>query len=259
MERTSTQGATSVNERERRLALAGTYNVRDLGGYATTDGRATRWGVLLRADSLHNLTPEAQEELLAYGVRTVLDLRNDTELEKWPSPFAVSERVCYLTLNLSSNPAAPNPAPAAQPTYDLEVIYRRLLDDAQPGLATVLTSLAEPEAMPAVVHCMAGKDRTGVVVALLLATAGVPHEAIADDYALTATFLNDEYRAGARERAATYGFEWEQYQRLLGCPPEYMLRTLAYLDERYGGIEPYLRSIGLSDTQIAALRDALVE
>src|SRR5262245_16659896 len=116
MERTNTQGATSVNERERRLALTGTYNVRDLGGYATTDGHTTRWGVLLRADSMHNLTPEAQEELLAYGVRTILDLRNDTELEKWPNPFAVSERVRYLRLNLSSNPAAPTPAPATQPT-----------------------------------------------------------------------------------------------------------------------------------------------
>src|SRR5262245_53423510 len=121
MERTNSQGATSVNERERRLDLAGTYNVRDLGGYATTDGRTTRWGVLLRADSLHGLTPEAQEQLLAYGVRTIVDLRSDTELEKWPNPFMTSERVRYLKLNLSSNPATP--APAAQPAYDLEVIY----------------------------------------------------------------------------------------------------------------------------------------
>jgi protein-tyrosine phosphatase len=252
-------GFPKSNERQRRLTLAGTYNVRDLGGYATKDGGTTRWGVLLRADSLHRLTPEAQDALLAYGVRTILDLRNTTETEKWPNPFAGSERARYHHLNLSSNPAAPPAEPSARTVFDLEVVYRRLLDEAQLGLATVLSTLAEPGATPALVHCMAGKDRTGVVVALLLALAGVPHETIAADYALTSTFLGDEYRAEARGRAEIYGLDWEQYQRLLGCPPEYMLRTLAYLDDRHGGVERYLGSIGLADGQVAALRDALVE
>lgn len=256
---TAPGAAPPVTERERRLALAGTYNVRDLGGYTTRDGRTTRWGILLRADSLHALAPETQEALLAYGVRTILDLRNATETENWPNPFTASDRVRYLNLNLSSNPAAPTAAPATRTLFDLEIVYRRLLDNAQAGLATVLTTLAEPGALPAMIHCMAGKDRTGLVAALLLAIAGVPNETIAEDYALTSTFLTEEYRAGARRRAAMYGFEWEQYQRLLGCPPEYMLRTLAYLDARHGGIDGYLRSIGLAESHITTLRNALVE
>jgi protein-tyrosine phosphatase len=256
---TAPGAATPVTERERRLALAGTFNVRDLGGYTTRDGRTTRWGVIVRADSLHALTPEAQEGLLAYGVRTILDLRNAGETEKWPNPFAASDRVRYLNPTLSSNPAAPSGTPTRQTVFDLEVVYRRILDNAQTGLATVLTTLAEPGALPAMVHCMAGKDRTGLVVALLLAIAGVPDETIVEDYALTATFQTEEYRAAARRRAESNGYEWEQYQRLLGCPPEFMQRTLAYLDERHGGIDRYLRTIGLDEAHITTLRDALVE
>jgi protein-tyrosine phosphatase len=256
---TAPGAATRVTERERRLALAGTFNVRDLGGYTTRDGRTTRWGVILRADSLHALTPEAQEALLAYGVRTILDLRNAGETDRWPNPFAAADRVRYLNLTLSSNPAAPSGTPTRQTVFALEIVYRRILDHAQAGVATVLTTLAEPAALPAMVHCMAGKDRTGLVVALLLAIAGVPYETIAEDYALTATFQTEEYRAGARQRAESNGHDWEHYQRLLGCPPEFMLRTLAYLDERYGGVDSYLRAIGLDDAHVTALRDALVE
>ena len=74
--------------------------------------------------------------MLAYGVRSILDLRNADETEKWPNPFAASDRVRYLNFNLSSNPAAPSATPAHRPVYDLEVVYRRLLDNAQAGLAT---------------------------------------------------------------------------------------------------------------------------
>ena len=108
------------------------------------------------------------------------------------------------------------------------------------------------------VHCTAGKDRTGVIVALILGLLGVPEETIIEDYALSATYLGAPFIAEAQQRAAARGVPWEQYAPLIGSAPEYMQATLQHLHERYGGITAYIRGIGLSETQIAALQTALV-
>jgi protein-tyrosine phosphatase len=243
----------------RHLPLAGSYNIRDIGGYPIADGRRTRWRTLLRGDSLHRLDAEAQEALIAYGVRTVIDLRHDGEISVAPNVFAASARVRYRNLPLAGAATrgdAPEPRARA---LDLEQIYRTYLDERQAELWRVFEALCEPGAFPVVVHCTAGKDRTGLVVALLLALAGVPAETIAEDYALSATFLGEPYFTEARGRAEAAGVSWEEYQRLLVCPPEYMLRTLDHLESAHGGAERYVRRLGLPDGAVQTLRTALVE
>lgn len=236
----------------RHLPLAGTYNVRDVGGYGTADGRRTRWGALFRADSMHRLPTEVQADLVGSGLRTVVDLRREPEVAAQPNVFATSPDVRYLHL-----PLLPD-RPAERPPGSLEELYRSILRECQPQLRRVLAVLAEPEALPALVHCTAGKDRTGLIVGLLLALVGVPRQTIAEDYALSATYLVGHYLVEARERALAGGHDWEQYQGYLVCPPELMLRTLDHLDERYGGIDRYALAIGLVEREIDALRDALV-
>jgi protein-tyrosine phosphatase len=237
----------------RHLPLEGTYNVRDIGGYATADGQQTRWRTIYRADSLHRLSLAAQEFLLGYGLRTIIDLRLPGEVSAAPNVFATGGVVRYRHHSVLGDTQR-----GATSTISLAQMYRHILDNAQETIAAALAILAEPDALPAIVHCTAGKDRTGLVIALLLGLARVPDATIAADYALTARYLEGDFWHEARQRASASGYDWAQYQQFLACPPELMLETLGYIDERYGGIPGYLRQIGLSETQLTALRAALV-
>ena len=242
-------------DRQRRLILEGAYNVRDIGGYVTVDGRRTRWRTLLRGDSLHRLSTADQATLLDCGVRTIIDLRAAAETRVEPSVFCMSQAVAYQHMPVINDVARG----AHDPPPSLVAIYRHILDTAQEQLAQLLRTLAQPGALPALVHCTAGKDRTGLVVALLLGSAGVPAPTIAADYALSDTYLGADFRAEARKRALAAGLDWNVYQQLLICPPELMLDALVYLDERYDGVHGYVRTIGLTETEVDALRDALTE
>lgn len=248
----TTETVSLAAEERRHLALAGTYNVRDTGGYPTEDGRETRWRTLLRGDSLHRLTPEAQEMLIAAGLRTVIDLRRPFEVEHSPNVFAASSHVRYRHM-----PIFDGTADGAE-QRSLATIYHAILDDAQPRVREIIATLAEPDAFPALVHCAAGKDRTGVIVALLLSAAGVSAETVAEDYALSAIYLTEEFHAGLKERVIATGGDWSRVEPLLDAPATLMHDTFAYIDERYGGVEPYLRTIGVTESELAAVRAALV-
>jgi protein-tyrosine phosphatase len=156
----------------RHLPLAGTYNVRDVGGYRTADGGTIRWRTLLRADSLHRLDAEGRATLRAYGLGTVLDLRRPSESELAPNPFAPpagdgdrtsqhgaeggqdGARVAYVSLPLAADPARSGAAP--RELLPLDVAYRRMLDERQSVVAGALRRLARPDAFPVMVHCTAG-------------------------------------------------------------------------------------------------------
>jgi protein-tyrosine phosphatase len=145
---------------------------------------------------------------------------------------------------------------APRPLVD---VYRLILDQRQAQLGQALETLAAPGGLPAVVHCTAGKDRTGLIVALVLGLAGVPAATIVEDYALSAQYLVGTYLEEARQRAAHNGIPWAWFESQVSCPPEFMQATLQYLDERYGGIPAYVRGLGLSQEQSAYLRHTLVE
>lgn len=130
------------------------------------------------------------------------------------------------------------------------------------GLAApqiLIAALSEPGALPALVHCSAGKDRTGVMIALLLGVARVPTATIVEDYALSARYLNETFLAEARQRVETSGGDWSAYAPLLDSPAAVMREMLTYLDERYGGIAAFLSAIGVSDDELEAVRAALTE
>jgi protein-tyrosine phosphatase len=241
-------------ERQRHLTLAGTYNVRDVGGYATTDGRTTRWRTLLRADSLHRLAPDGQQALLDLGLRTIVDLRRPGEVARYPNTLATAPALRYLQVSLN------NDAPEARAKFPtLPEVYRGILDTAAAQLGTIVATLAAPGALPGLIHCQAGKDRTGIVIALLLGAVGVPHETIVADYARSADHLAGEFTERSRRRAIADGVDWGQYQQLLLSPAEFMIDVLASLDEAHGGVRGYLRDAGVRDEQFGALKSALTE
>lgn len=239
----------------RHLGLEGTYNLRDLGGYRTLDGRTTRWRTFFRSDSLHRLPPAAQTTLLDYGVRTIIDLRRSDELRVAPNVFAGSPVLTYHQISLLVDTP---PRRGTRPRPLVET-YRMILDERQVSLRQALATLAAPEGLPALVHCTAGKDRTGLIVALVLGLLGVPTTTIVEDYILTAQYLVGTYLDEVRQRATRNDIPWEWYQHQIDCHPEFMHDTLQYLEERYGSIAAYVRAIGISEAECKRLQTALIE
>lgn len=237
----------------RHLPLAGTHNVRDLGGYPAAGG-TTRWRRVLRADSLHKLDADGVAALIDEGLLTVIDLRQPQELDSHPNPFASHDGVRYHNVSLFERVIPPMDASDV-----LLEMYKLALSDRGEALRTILTAIAEAGDEGAVLfHCTAGKDRTGIVAALLLSLAGVDSDTIKADYAMTAAMiapLNDELTAGAVARGA----DPASFQKLLAAEPATMAAFIAHIDDVHGGVEAYLASIGIGAEVQARLRARLVE
>jgi protein-tyrosine phosphatase len=241
----------------RSVAFSAVFNFRDLGGLIGQDGRTVRTGRLFRSDSLSRLAESDREAFGALGIRTVLDLRRRHEVAR-------DGRVPPWD-GLTWHHIAPEHREWNPADYDeragvarfLANRYQDLAEEGLAGLAAVLGIIADAGNAPVVVHCVAGKDRTGVVAALALALLGVSDEDIAADYALTqeaeaaftAWLRRTDPRAAAKQPPHFY----------LQTPPEAMLLFLAELRARHGSVERYVTGAGLAPEQIATLRQHLLE
>jgi protein-tyrosine phosphatase len=238
----------------RTLTFSANYNFRDVGGYAGLDGRTVRWRRLFRADSLHRLTGADWAAFEALGVRTVLDLRRTFEVEEHGRvPHADGLTYHNAVLEHVDWQEVPYPDGVVHERW-LADRYLNYLTDGQAGLATALGVIADPRAAPVVVHCMAGKDRTGVVCALTLGLLGVSDEDIAADYALTEASMAS-LTAHLREHNPE---AFDGNEHMFDSPREAMLLFLADLRTLHGSVEKYVRELGLTDEQIAALRKSLL-
>ena len=256
---------------KRCVSVDGIYNMRDLGGLPRHDGSAVPPGRIYRADNLANLSSEGVAALLRLGVRTVIDLRQDEAARKWPSPLRRHPRVAYHQVDLIGDQysvagdlldvawrdADVDSRYAALPLFSHLRDYCRWLDERQPQLRTILRLLAHPPATPAVFHCEAGKDRTGVVSALLLLLAEVSDLAIAADYTHTArcNFRRLELLRKSGDPPLTMRDESEYAARF--CPAELIPILLFWLRSRYRDIGAYLDHIGLTGAEVNALRRTL--
>ncbi len=225
---------------ERVVALEGAHNVRDLGGYPLTTGGETRWRAVLRGDNLSALTDADATALLALGVRTVVDLRGDAELAAQPNPFADGGKLRYLNIPLYDEMA---PILAADANFDMGARYVAALERCGPRIAEVLAAIADAAPGAVLFHCTAGKDRTGIIAALLLTLCAVPRETVVADYVLTG-------RAGAlleklRRAALARGAAPEHVDLVLASAAETIEAMLSYLDSQKGGIGTYLDRIGV--------------
>lgn len=236
-----------------RLLLDGVVNLRDVGGYEGKNGRFIHPQTLLRADCLHRLPPASQQALINYGLRSVIDLRRNVEIIHEPNVFARSTHVAYHHLPLYNEWEEL----AAERPRDLAHMYTLMLDNCQPAFHNLFTLLSQPGAFPALVHCKVGKDRTGVVIALLLDLAGVPAANIVADYALSRPYLTP-LLPELRQEAQQLGYDMAYYESLLHSDPASMRFMLSHLDQQYGGAAGYLAHIGLTSNQIAFLHQALI-
>jgi protein-tyrosine phosphatase len=252
---------TSIGETDflsRLLPLKGTFNVRDVGGYRTTDGRQVKWKTLLRGDALHSLDDESRMHLASYGLQSSIDLREDDEREAAPDRFDGEVRSISVPLfSLGASTVMGETLDHTSLTT-LEDVYRLLVRTRGSAIATAIRQLADPANVPAIVHCSAGKDRTGVVIALVLAVIGVPDEVIAADFAATGLFLNEEFRQALLARSESLRRDSTVVERMLSCEPALILGILEEIRSEYGDIDVYLVQHGLELAELRSLRTVLL-
>ncbi|GGN01841.1 protein tyrosine/serine phosphatase [Actinoplanes campanulatus] len=238
----------------RNLPFSKAYNFRDVGGYAGLDGRRVRWRRLFRADALHSLDEKDARIFAALGVRTVIDLRRPFEVEKF-GRVAESHGVDYhnLVLRHVDWDGLEHPEDAVRARW-LADRYLNFAEDGREGIAESLRLIADREAAPVVVHCMAGKDRTGTVCALTLSLLGVSDEDIAADYALT----TEAMRPLTESIRLTSPESIQGKDHMFDSPAEAMHLFLDDLRELHGSVESYVKEIGLTDDELAALRSHLL-
>jgi len=235
----------------RHLRVDGTDNLRDVGGYPTHAGGSVAWRTLFRSDSLHRLDSHSVALLAGLGLRTIVDLRADIEVEQRPSAVA------GLPARIVRAPIVRDPT-GLPPMTDLRAEYRYMIDYCGDPIGSAVRALCAPGALPALVHCAAGQDRTGIVIALALAVLGVPDELIGADYSLSSVYLDPDSTA-VIGRLKTTGLDDDVTAELLSSPAGVILNVLAWARSAGGGsVSGYLTAHGVGAPDLAALRSALV-
>lgn len=232
----------------RDLVWDGILNVRDLGGHPTEDGRETRFGQIVRADNIRRLSEEGFRALADYGIRTIIDLRTDEELESDP-PVDVPVEVLHVPfmddnekMFREADEAASGAPDAAAATREVYLIF---VEQSRPLIAEVFRQIVEAPEGGIVVHCMGGKDRTGITVAFLLRIAGVGLDEIGADYAVSEERLrprHEQWFAAAKDEV-----ELERLKRIAATPAESMVGLVQEIERRYGSVEDFLRAGGAPD------------
>ena len=260
--------------------IDGTYNSRDTGGMPLTGGGFTRHGVLYRSDALSTTTDAGLDAIAASPIGTIVDFR--TESERAEAPNRLPSRHSFRVRELSLLEGAMTGAPAAGPSSaaggtgapdeetmramlaripTLPVLYTAMLESAATAFAEVarmLVSPEDPDRPGVLVHCTAGKDRTGVATALLLDAAGAERAAIVADYAASERNLAGEWAERMLARARTWGVPLVPAitDLVTATPPSAMETALSWIDDR-GGSASYLLDGGLAPAELDRLRERI--
>jgi len=257
----------TVDHPRRHVRLSGAYNVRDLGGYPTADGRRVRWGRVYRGGALHAATASDIAALVARDLRVICDFRSGPERVSAPNTWAslhgielwgladeavVGDSRHVLDAALSS----------VEETRALMTrSYEKIPFDQAPSYAATFGRIARGE-LPLLFHCSAGKDRSGVAAALLLAALGVRRGDVVKDYLLSRAerqrieevFIADPRHAKAVQNQA------RAWAPLMDSEPEYLTAMFGAVEARRGSIEAYFeQDLGIDAAGLRALRDELLE
>lgn len=253
-----------MRDPRRLVALDAVHNFRDLGGYPVLAGAdrvgTTRWGMLFRADGLYRLTPADLDVVRGLGLRTVVDLRSRPELdERGHFPHHEVEVEFHHLPIIDATWDHTSAAADLEATEFLVWAYTDMLDQGSARFADALRTLARPGALPAVFHCAAGKDRTGLLAAFVLSSLGVPRDVVLRDYELTGEGM-------ARMKAWVEREFPEMAETMSDTPSAFLAAVPAALDHvldqlviEHGSITAYLHGLGVDDTVLGALAAQLID
>ena len=250
----------SITEQQRHVVLDGAFNFRDLGGYATDEGRTISWRWLFRADGIHRLAGPDLDLVRSLGLRTVVDLRTFSELHEHGSFPAQQLGVAYHHLPILESVWAPDAfGPSDDAAAFLASRYSEMLAVGGPSIATALELLADPDNYPLVFHCAAGKDRTGVLAAVALDLVGVDDDDIVSDYALSRLGVDRMVEWVRTTRPDALQAMSAQPQAFLEAPPAAMELLLGAVRAEHGSMAGYVATLGITSDTLSALRAALLD
>lgn len=238
----------------RQIVLRGAHNVRDLGGYLNAQGAPVPMRRFLRGDCLHKLDEGEPERLHFEGLRLVVDLRTAREVRDAPSRLARQRGVAWVNLPLfdalSPDALAEVDVPEGHP---LMAMYITAVETRGEAMRTILTRIGNVREGAVLFNCTAGKDRTGIIAALLLGLAGVSHTDIIADYALTQDYI-PELVSEFLSRARANGRDVEAYATFLESPASAMAGMLEHIDNKYGSVMGYLDHIEVPNEVLSRLQ-----
>jgi protein-tyrosine phosphatase len=208
--------------------------------------------VLVRADNLGHLTSSGQQALVAYGIRTIIDVRSAEECVIWPHAFSQHDTITTINIPIGTG-ATPEAQTALDDASDLTVWNCLALEHCQMQIGQILQRVAQAEPGGVLIHCHAGKDRTGLAIALLLALADVDSVQIAADYAASEGGLQPLFAAWLAE-VVDNPVRHAALASHLNAHPATMLAVLAHIDAEYGGVTAYLQECGVSRSDQIAVR-----
>ena len=242
-------------EREafRRLPLEGAHNFRDLGGYKTQDGRVTKWGLVYRSDELSGLTRADQQYLGRLDLKTVVDFRSDMERVKDPDQIGTATSAREITMPITvtgadvsgiSDRIKSGELTEAESFQFMVDANREFVETYTPLYRQWIHTLLDPNTLPTVFHCTAGKDRTGFGAAILLRALGVDQATVMSDY-----LASNGYNEQAVERmfllirlSSFFQTDTSSLKPLFSVNPEYLETAFSTINRKYGSFENYLRS-----------------
>ncbi|MEJ2384163.1 MAG: tyrosine-protein phosphatase [Xanthomonadales bacterium] len=255
------------------IDLEGTTNTRDIGGYLTGDLRAVRTGQIIRSEKLSRLTPEDFRKLEELGVKTVIDLRTEEEVAHAPTVWQGENppRIFHFPVGDSNNDwftagsrlMKKSRFTEAQSLEHMVDGYRMIAEEGPPSYRRLMDLVLDESNWPILIHCSAGKDRTGIATALILEAVGVDRETIMDEYLLTneigrsadkAALIAREHRRFLRSGRGASPDAWYP---IVGVRPEMLSEFYAAVDERYGSMDAFLAELGVDPEARSALTAAL--
>lgn len=250
----------------RLLPLEGSFNLRDMGGYAAADGRVVRHGVLFRSGMMSMLTEADERHLAGLGIATVCDLRRPGERRREPTRWCEPAGAFYWSRDYDQTTGVLGELlRGAMPTAEgvrgmMIALYPEILVDHAPSYRFLFERLLGGH-VPLLFNCSAGKDRTGVGAALILGALGVPRETIVEDYLLTNDHA-DFSRVLKRDDpdlARYRGLDEEVLRPLFAADTDYLAAMFDSLDRDHGGLDAYLHAIGIDEPARMRLRDQLLD
>jgi len=261
---------TPEHVRRRHVEMDGASNFRDLGGYATEDGHHVRWGLFFRSDDLSELSDADLERLRGLGIRLVCDFRGADERAAAPDRLPAVDPPAVAELAISDPSFSGQALRESITSGDADLDLRAVLVEANrlfatrfaPQYAAMFDRITRPENLPALLHCTAGKDRTGFASALVLRSLGVPMQTVGEDFLLTNT-----YTAAKIDRTlwmirlvSLFRADPERIRPALGVEPEYLEAAFAEITAGWGSFDAYRRdALGLDDERMAAFRALALE
>lgn len=249
----------------RRLPLMGLHNARDLGGYPTRYGKSTQFRRFVRSEVPKSLTAEDLSFLHNYGIRTSVDFRGPNELERHPNQLQAQDWISYRSCPTFNQQVAMGSSPEALKMKKLDAFvkwsekYCEMLDMCQDWVKDTLEFMSDcPGGV--MFNCTTGKDRTGIVSALLLSIAGVPDSDIVADYCVSQIYLVPVYEQLHSSLPATHEDGTVNFTDPFFCTePENMALMMKYINDRFGSTEEYVQVCGVSLSIIDRLRSRLLD